>query len=73
MLTMSIDRCFGLSLKVPLDWRMAYWLNDSPQAVALAQLTHKSGILKATVREGWPTSAVINYLASQLSDVGKNP
>ena len=67
VLTMSIDRCLGLSLKVPLDWRMSYWLNDSPQAVALAQLTHKSGILKTAVREKWPTSEVINYLASQLS------
>lgn len=67
VLTLSIDRFFRLSMSRTIGWRMDYWRNDCPQAVALAQVTHERGLLQAAVREHWATSEVVDYLSSELS------
>ena len=69
-LTLIIDRFLQLPVRSSLDWRREFWLKDSPQAVALAHQTHRQGALKTAIREAWPVSEVINYLNSELQNVG---
>jgi len=66
VLTLNIDRFFRLNLKNTISWRTDYWRNDCPQALSLAQETHAHGTLQLAVEEQWPTSRVVDYLASEV-------